>query len=220
MHYLSYATMPVANPSNAVQQLAPKLPLLMERHLSPMVGNFLWISNRSEMVWRGMPFIAPFLKPLRSADTDYLLAGMYPLTPRTNSPPPELFAQFVGRKDLVYYDWEITERRLLHANQTYQLFDILQKRQTMPTSASTHKWLQAVGPLLGNTVTEVRVSSPKELTLLRKSHLGLTGFELATCARWMDSPGFPLSFEPPPPLVLRTNLPAHKTTNSSFLPKR
>src|SRR6266700_5600052 len=209
IHYLSYATVPLANPSNVVRQIAPKLPLLAERQMGKAIGNFLYVSNRAEIIWRGMPFIAPFLKPLRAGGTDYLFLGMYPPTPLTNSPPPELFAQVLGRKDLAYYDWEITQTRLHHARQTYQLLDLIHQRQLLPADAPTYKWLQAVEPLLGETVTEVAASSPKELVLRRKSHLGLTGFELATLTRWLDSPGFPLSFEPPAPLVLRTNLPAH-----------
>ncbi len=219
IHYLTYATVPLANPTNVVRQIAPKLPLLAERHTGKAIGNFLYVSNRSEMIWRGMPFIAPFLKPLRAGGTDYLFLGMYPPAPLTNSPPPELFAQFLGRKDLAYYDWEITQTRLQHARQTYQLLDLIQQRQLVPTNAPTYKWLQAVEPLLGETVTEIAASSPKELVLRRKSHLGLTGFELATLTRWIDAPGFPLSIAPPPPLVLRTNAPAHKI-NSSSLPKQ
>ena len=219
MHYFSYATVPLVNPSNVVRQIAPKLPRLAERHMGRNIGNFLYLSNRSEIIWRGMPFIVPFLQPLRVGGTDFLFLGLHPPPLLTNSPPPELFAQFLGRKDLVYYDWEITTNRLQHARQTYQLLDLIQQRQLVPSNAATYKWLQAVEPLLGETVTEIAASSPKELVLRRKSHLGLTGFELATLTRWIDSPDFPLSFAPPPPDAFRTNAPAHKT-NSSSLPKR
>jgi hypothetical protein len=39
---------------------------------------------------------------------------------------------------------------------------------------------------------------PHELALVRKSHLGLTGFEIATLSTWIDSAGFPLAFSLPP----------------------
>ena len=38
-----------------------------------------------------------------------------------------------------------------------------------------------------NTVTEVTVASPQELSLKRKGPIGLTGFELVTLTRWFDS---------------------------------
>jgi len=134
--------------------------------------------------------------------------------------PPDLFAQLTGRKNLLYYDWEITQERLVHARPLYQLLDILHRRQFTPTNTPSHKWLREVGPLLGNTVTEVTLDAPKQLTLVRKSHLGLTGFELYTLARWIESRGFPLKFEPPPPIESpRTNA-AGRNTNAAPRPKR
>jgi hypothetical protein len=44
------------------------------------------------------------------------------------------------------------------------------------------------------------LSSPQELSLVRKSQLGFTGFELAALMRWVESPGFPLRYERPPSL--------------------
>ena len=205
IHYFSYAVMPITQPSNVVKQIAPRVPLLVEKQMGKIIGNFLWASNRSEIVWRGMPFIAPFLKPAHVGDVDYLLSGMYPLAPKTNPPPPELFAQISGRKDLAYYDWEITQVRLLHARQFYKLLDIVNQRQSAGEETPTQKWLRDLAPHLGNTITEVSLASPKELNLVRKSHFGFTGFELATLMRWLDSSGFPLTFDRPPPLVLQTN---------------
>jgi hypothetical protein len=68
-------------------------------------------------------------------------------------------------------------------------------------------------------VTEITQTSPQELALVRKSHVGFTGFELATLSAWMDSPGFPLTFEMPARLpgakpgspAVRTNAPSTKT---------
>jgi hypothetical protein len=131
-----------------------------------------------------------------------------------------LLAQISGRKNLVYYDWEITQERLVHARPLNQLLDIVNRRQFPRTNAPAQKWLRTVGSLLGNTVTEVTLSAPKELTLTRRSHIGFTGAELETLARWLDAPGFPLKFEPPPPTsALRTNA-AIRATKPSNRPKR
>ena len=39
---------------------------------------------------------------------------------------------------------------------------------------------------LGNTVTDMTQTGPSELTLVRKSHAGFTGFELLALARALD----------------------------------
>ena len=103
----------------------------------------------------------------------------------------------MGRTNLVYYDWEITGERLRHAIQLHQFYDIVNGRPFPGTNVPTQKWLHAIQPHLGNTATEVMVVSPRELLLARKSHLGFTGFELASLARWVESAGFPLRYEPP-----------------------
>jgi hypothetical protein len=56
----------------------------------------------------------------------------------------------------------------------------------------------AVEPKLGNTATEITADSPA-VGGARKSHLGFTGVELVSLARWLESTNFPkLSFELPP----------------------
>jgi hypothetical protein len=223
MQSLTFLTMPVSNPSNMIRQLAPKVPPMIFDRLPQPWGSVLWESNKSELYWRGVPFVDPFLKPLRDSGNDYLLFGMFPMGPLTNPPPPELFEQLKGRTNLVYYDWEITEHRLVHAKQLYQLLNIINRRTGASTNWPTQKWLADIGPHLGNTITEATMTSPKDLSLVRKSHLGLTGFELVTLARWVESAGFPLTFEPPPPQREppnrnlprpNTNSPAPKTNPS------
>ena len=197
----SFLTLPMANPSNVIQTIAPVVPQIVKGQMKDSMGEFGWKSNKAELVWFGLPFIVPHLRPAWDGKEGFLFAELFPMSPRTNSPPPELFGQVIGQKDLVYYDWEITQARLPHARQMYQLYNIVNRRQMIPSTAPTEKWLAAIAPLLGNTVTEVRKSSAKELTLVRKSHLGMTGFELVTLARWIDSPGFPLAFQAPPPTL-------------------
>jgi hypothetical protein len=60
-----------------------------------------------------------------------------------------------------------------------------------PARVPEQKWLAAVGPLLGNTVTEVTFKSPNELNIVRKSHLGLNSLELILFSHWLARPDFP-----------------------------
>jgi len=86
----------------------------------------------------------------------------------------------------------------------FQLMSIITSRRVPATNAPTVKWAGTVAPLLGNTGTKITQTGAGELTLVRSSHIGLTGFELATLLRWVESPGFPLTFEPPPPVLDRS----------------
>ena len=167
------------------------------------------ISNRSELVWHGWPMLLPYARAVKDGGAEYLVGGLFPMRMSTNPPPAELFAQINDRTNLVYYDWEITAGRRIHAEQLQQLWDILNQRRLSDTNALDQRWLTAVGATLGNTITEVTLTSPKELTLVRKSDCGFTGFELTTLARWLISPGFPWTFEPPP--LLRHRPPGSKT---------
>ena len=214
----TFLTVPMEDSSNVVQKLAPVLPRVMEKHLTNAMGNISWNSNKADLAWRELPFIAPHMRPVRSGQDEFVFAELFPLAPHPNPAPAELMAQINGRKDLVYYDWELTQARLSHAKQFYQLFSIIMHRRGISPTAPTEKWLAALTPYLGNTVTEVSKTSPNELTLVRKSYVGLTAFELVTLARWIDSPGFPFRFEAQP--TFTRQVPSQRiTAPKATLPK-
>jgi hypothetical protein len=136
--------------------------------------------------------------PEKSGRDEFLFAGNFSLPPKHTPPPDALFAQVRGRTNLLYYDWEITEHRLHHGNQIYQIASLADWRRIPSTNTVSHRWLSAISTKLGNTATEITQTGPQELLLVRKSHLGFTGFELATFSRWFESPGFPFDFQMPP----------------------
>lgn len=211
-----FAAVPVDDATNTVQKLAHTLPKFVFKHFPRIMGNFVWASNRAEIIWQGLPFIVPYLQPLRGLGTDYLFFGMFPRVPTSNQPPAELFAQLGDRKDLAYYDWEVTGPRSTHGRQLYQLGHIINKRRVPSPTFAGELWLQDMAEVLGPTVTEITVKSQTELNLVRKSHLGFTSFELATFCVWLESPNFPLRFEPRPPLQFPfTNAPPGKASSNS-----
>jgi hypothetical protein len=122
---------------------------------------------------------------------EYLVGGLFHFASGTNPAPPELFSKLENRDNLVYYDWEITQARLRQWRPLYQLADIAAKCAFQATNAPTQRFLLAIEPLLGNAATEITATSPTGMTLQRSSHLGLTGFELFSLTRWIDSPAFP-----------------------------
>lgn len=215
-----FAAAPVDNATNTIQKIAPTLPRLVLKHYPNAMGKFLWLSNRAEIVWQGVPFIVPYLQPLKSAGTDYLFFGMFPRVPASNQPPAELFSQLGNRKDLAYYDWEITGPRLAHARQLHQLAFIINKQLLPDTKSAGEQWLQALGDVIGPTITEIAVKSPTELSLVRKSHIGFTGFELATFSLWLESGGFPMRFNPRPPAPGSNAIPRKASSSLPSTPKK
>ena len=62
--------------------------------------------------------------------------------------------------------------------------------------STTERFLDGVAGQLGNTVTEAVESGPKEFSVIRKSHLGLSGFELVRRWRthkWIDAAYYAIS---------------------------
>jgi hypothetical protein len=211
---VTFVSVPVVDGTNVISQLGPRVPKVIKSYLTNHMGAVVWNSNKSEIVWQGQPFVVPRVRPLHDAGTDYLLAETYPVRPKTNAPLVELFGQFMPRTNLVYYDWEITGERLPHAIQLHQYYDVANLLRYPGKEAPMQKWLQTIQPYAGNTVTEIMLTSPSELFLARKSHLGFTGFELASLARWIEAPGFPLRYERPPPLRPKPGTDSVGHTNS------
>jgi len=198
MPWQTFVSIPVQDATNTIQQIAPTLPRIMTKHFGPLMGRFVWASNRAEFLWQEIPAVVPHIRPLHEQGQDYIYFAVFP-RPATNAPPPaELLAQLGTRKNLAYYDWEFTGERLAHGWQFYQLYNIFTFRMIPSERAPAQMWLHDLAKLLGNTITEVTVAQDKQLDLVRKSHVGFTGFELATLALWFDSPGFPFQIDPQP----------------------
>jgi hypothetical protein len=184
-------------------KIHPTLPAAIADRLNNRIsGNIYWLSNQFELVWRGLPVIIPFAKAVHTNDQSFVVAGLFPYMILTNPPPPELFQQLRTEKDILYYDWEITQDRLIHNRHYYQMLDIFARRRTVPTDSPMFVWLQDIHPKLGNAVTEARQTDARTIGMTRRAHLGLTGYELVTFMRWFHSGGFPLTFPRQPNLEI------------------
>lgn len=216
--FQSFAAAPIADSTNVVNTLAGTLPAFLTAYWpAATMGEIKPSTNRLELSWQGLPFVIPFLRPVKSTGGEFLVAGFFPPMPSTNPPPADLLLQVTSRTNLLYYGWEITQERLDHWRAMSQLYSILTtptgKTARPPATATprlvTDPWLMAVAPKLGNTVTEIAVTSPNELTLTRKSDLGFNGLEIVLLARWFENPGFPL---------FGYKLPTHATNNPPHPP--
>jgi hypothetical protein len=164
-----------------------------------------WQSTNRHVIWKGLPVVLPFLRSVNIGSQEFVLGGLFPTVATTNPPPPELLAQVTSRSNLVYYDWEITQDRLAQWTILNQTASVIANKSQFRTNLPALPWLGKVGPLLGNTITEVTADSPTQWSLVRRSHMGLTGFEIVALVRWLESTNFP---------GLGIDLPSVPTTSS------
>jgi hypothetical protein len=188
--FQTFAAVPVPDANAALDQLYGRI---AASHEDPQ-GQFFMPLHASmanhEISWTGVPFAAPFVRALREPAGDFLFAGLFPNLPRSKQLPPELFTA-LAPANLVYYNWEITAERLKLLLQPVQLAFVLSRHRQFDEQLAAAKWLNHVGPMLGNTITEVTQTAPDELTFTRNAPGGLTAVELFALAYWLESANFP-----------------------------
>lgn len=200
----TFFAVPDSQASNTLAALAPRFGDAMKHYFDNPIGVFVYVTNRSELAWGGgLPGISPTLAAFRQPGQEFIHARLFPLMANRTPAPAELYAQFMGRTNLLYYDWEMSSNRVAIGRQFYQLGGIFDRRPPPPIDTPSQKWLAAIGPLLGNAATEIVRTGPQELTLTRKSQTGFTGFELATFSNWLESPGFPWRIQRQPEVRLQ-----------------
>jgi hypothetical protein len=209
----SFGAVPLPGASNGVYHLADHLlqagnPWLATNGL----GKFQRTTNADEVVWGNLPFMQPYLKSVAAAGERFVLAGLGPMPSGPRPRPPGLFEQFLEHTNLVCYDWEMTGSRVdacIYIGQFFRF--VLHKAQVPPQSLSI-AWLHALQARLGNTGTTINQTGSAQLSLTRKSNLGLTAGELELLVDWLESPKFPRGlntfvapYVPPPRQRPRTN---------------
>jgi hypothetical protein len=212
----------------APEELNPELKKLDGTQLT-------WLPKTSEIVWSKLQLIAPVLLPAPASNGQFLVAGLFPLTPGTAPVPKALWEQFQDKTDLVYYDWELTGPRLRHLVTITQVLPILQmlgigprtplapgaspsKPGAIPPLASAvtsrlaveNQWLLGLTPLFANTVTEVSKTGPNELTVVRQSPFVFSSLELLLLSHWLsDTPAGPLDWGLLPQAKMTMGMPSH-----------
>jgi len=214
----TFAAVPVPDGKKALKELEQKLSAHTNWQSHFMMPVTMVMTN-DQISWRGMPFIVPNLRVLHEPTGDFLFAGVFPNSPKSRPLPPELFTQ-LDRTNLVYYDWEITGERLKLLPQLTQLALMVTRHRQLDAQSAAAKWLDRVGPTLGNTVTEVTQTAPDELTFMRKAPGGLTAVELTALANWLEATNFPgCDLRLPPPLhPLKFNRPRPQSPGEPAVP--
>ncbi len=198
----TYFAIPAPDSTNYLRHIAPALVSKVNAPMQswPVSCEAHWTTN-NEITVTGNPFFGPYLDAIREPAGDFLEGGIFPKLDQTglfskeqhlNPLPTGLISEILSRTNLVYYDWEITEARVIQWRALSQLSLIIADKPITTPDTTAQKWIDAVKKKLGNTGTLATLTAPDELTALRNSTAGLTGVELTWLAYWLDAPGFPL----------------------------
>jgi hypothetical protein len=204
----TFMAAPLTNVTEQIDRVGPQL----ERDLNAWITNNAlgWAEYSAPnhgINWMPVPLFAPTLQSLGSVVGPVLLGRVCPALPPLGEPgPPELLHRVHSQTNLLYFDWEITQARVLNWTFMAQSARMAFNRAQLSSSAPSLELLDAIAPKLGNAVTEVHQVAPSRLRFTRKAHCGLTGLELHILTDWLESPSFPRStytLSAPPAQVLR-----------------
>jgi hypothetical protein len=212
------AAWPVADATNALRKLGAEAPAALNPTLQTRDRSQLaWRAKETQLVWSHLQLTAPTLQGARARNGDFLVANLFPMPPKEAVPPGQLWSQFEGRDNLVYYGWELTGLRLMQWRLLTEILPIYppptpaqvaREQQAAQAAKSpqtagkllsplflTDAWLGELTPFLGNTVTEVTRTSPRELTVVRNSPFLFSGLELVLLSHWLaDAPMGPIDY--------------------------
>ncbi|MHB9007955.1 MAG: hypothetical protein ACYDC1_13600 [Limisphaerales bacterium] len=168
-------------------------------NLGPLADQIVHQTDLNRVAWERLPLIVPFVEVAKD-DPGFAVAGVFPVHSERPTAPPALYSEVLGRTNLAFYHWEITQNRTAAWQHLNRFQGMLSRYAPPSTNALGFRWLQETNILasLGNTVTEITVVSPRELAVTRSSAVGFTGYELNRLVTWLDDPAFPRRSPPQP----------------------
>lgn len=188
--FSSFIAADVGNPAAVVTNVMQNvLPKVRENRPNLYLGQPQFASNRAAVILRGLPVVVPFVEAGSGPASEFLVAGLFPTSGGTNQAPAELFRQ-LEKKNLVYYEWEITEERLRQLLPITQLIQIIGSPNALRSDTPSTRWIEAIAPKLGNTITEGTLEGDRRIRIVRQSHVGMNALELAIFAHWLDPNDF------------------------------
>lgn len=196
--FQTFAAVRVKDGPRALQVLSAQLPASFNPYLSSKKAGLLkGESAPPRIAWTGLPLITPSIVATNEAAGNFLYFSLFPGIPTTNQVPRELTNEITGRKNLIYYDWEMSQLRLNNSRVMYDLLpffprprgETLARPEMSRAYVLGQSWFDALTPLLGNTVTEVTLEKPNEIRLIRRSQIGLTGMEIVGLERLLINSG-------------------------------
>ncbi len=172
----------VKNPGQVVTNAAR----VVERMRLP-TGDAQLATNRPALLWMGLPIVVPYVQPAAEPHDSFVTLGLFPVVGQSHKPaPPELLRE-LNKKNLVYYDWEITSSRLRQFIPIWQMYHVVGQRYLPHNKSASANFLQALKGNVGNTVTAGTLEKENRIKFIRQSHLGFNALELVSLAHLLDS---------------------------------
>ena len=208
----TYGAWPVANASNSLQRIATEAAAAFNPALKQKsAGELRWQPERQTLLWASLSApLFPVLQVAPETNGQYLMVSFFPIVSRTKPVPNELLQQFLGRTNLVYYDWEGTGQRLIQWQLLSGVLPVLPRMaiavrpanatnnppalaRSRPPLVIEENWLTGVTPMLveQETITEITRTAPAELTVVRKSPFAFTSLEIVLLSHWLSGTGSP-----------------------------
>ncbi|MDB6016838.1 MAG: hypothetical protein JWR19_1327 [Pedosphaera sp.] len=181
----------VENGTNFLEQYGSRLIALANTNLHGTdLGQLQWNTTHTSVEWKGLPpMAAPSVSAASGTNGEYITVQLFPSVPSTEPLSQELVREVASHPDMVYYDWEIVSERLNRWRNLNMLYCLLNNKFFPTAEAPTQRWLTALRTRLGNSTTEASINAPNEMTIVRKSPLGLTSLELVLLTRWLELAG-------------------------------
>src|SRR5262249_29196898 len=144
-----------------------------------------------------MPFIKGSITNLTTPQGEFLYYSSFPLAPKTNvtTLPAELNHELNSKSNLVMYSWELNSEHIVQWRSLHSLYLAASSNAGPTTSSPGFAWVESVRTNLSNCGTEVSLTAPNQLTMIRNAPLGLSGLEITALEYWMDAEEFPLNSE-------------------------
>ena len=184
----TFIAVPVTNGATALAQLTHNLTTdtSWEKYF---MTPFALDKTTNHIGMPGVPFVKPEIQTVSDPSGDFLFADVFPNLPAGEA-PMELFEQ-LNRTNLLFYHWEITSKRLNDLPRLTQLALLLTGHRELDQTSAAMRWLNRIGPTLGDSATEVIQTGPTELSFKRSAPAGLTAIELLALGEWLEAPNFP-----------------------------
>lgn len=185
--FSAFAAVKVDDPKSFVEDFAKGINL--QEAGKKIVGNLELNTNTHRLSLMGLPIVVPFVGPAHPDDPNFIFGGFMPIAEfSSNAMPAELKREVASRTNLVYYDWELTGGRAGQLRPLTQLVSMATRQPVRTFDDPASKWLIAAEKKLGNAITEISTTGPRELTLIRRSTLGPTALELIRFVNWVAGP--------------------------------
>jgi hypothetical protein len=188
----TYGAVPVVDASNAVSRFTD---FVLGKADAWFTTNDMVKFQRAKafngLEWKGVPYIAPFVKSTETSGQSFIVGGFFPLVGANQPLTQQLLARIHDQTNLVYCDWESTGPRLEQWTYITQLLRLFMERPQLPGNSAAVKWLEAMSKRLGPCSTEIVRHNDQEFSFTRSGSVPFTAIELQLLIDWTQSPEFP-----------------------------